>query len=124
MFGLIVRLGVVLGASILWLAGLRLFLRSDLSGRRKVAWSAFLLLVGIGIGVVLPLAQVWTKFLLLIAILPVLGAADVWLLRSGHGVSFWIRACGFEVCTVFAAAAVARYLFDLAGVTALVTRAR
>ena len=53
----------------------------------------------------LPLSQVWTKFLLLIVILPVLGLADVLLLRSGRGLSFWIRACGFEVCTVFGVAA-------------------
>jgi hypothetical protein len=124
MLALIVRWGVVLGASILWSAGHRLFLRAGLSRRRKLVWTAFLLVVGIGIGVVLPGDQVWRKFLLLIAILPVLGAVDVWLLRSRRGVSFWIRACGFEVCTVFVAAAVARYLLDLAGVVAFVTHAR
>jgi hypothetical protein len=55
----------------------------------------------------------------LIVILPVLGLADVLLLRSGRGLSFWIRACGFEVCTVFGVAAAARVLLDLAGATAL-----
>jgi hypothetical protein len=86
-----------------------------------VGWTALLVLAGLGIGVVLPLSQVWGKFLWSIVILPVLGLADVWLLRSGRGPSFWIRACGFEVCTVFGAAAAARYLLDLAGAAALVS---
>ena len=117
----LVRITIVVGAGVVWLAGLRLFLQSDLSRTKKVGWTAFLVLVGIGVGVVLPLSQVWSKFLLLIVILPVLGLADVLLLRSGRGVSFWIRACGFEVCTVFGAAAAARFLLDLAGAAALVT---
>jgi hypothetical protein len=75
-------------------------------------------LVGIGIGVVLPLRQVWSKFLLTIVIVPVLGLADVLLLGSRRGLSFWIRACGFEVCTVFAVAAAARLLLDVTGVAA------
>jgi hypothetical protein len=79
-----------------------------------------LLLAGIGIGLVLPLGQVWSKFLLAVAILPVLAATDVFLLRSGHGLSFWVRACGFEICTVFAAAGTARYLLDLVGVRSFV----
>lgn len=120
MLELLVRMAMVAGAGALWFAGFRLFLQSDLSRTRKVAWAAFLVLVGIGIGVVLPLSQVWRKFLLLIAILPVLGLADVLLLRSGRGLSFWIRACGFEVCTVLGAAAAARFSLDLAGTAALV----
>ena len=117
---LLVRTAILVGAGVVWFAGLRLFLQSDLSRRRKVGWTAFLFLVGIGIGVVLPLSQVWSKFFLLIVILPVLGLADVLLLRSGRGLSFWIRACGFEICTVFGAAAAARFLLDLAGAAALV----
>jgi hypothetical protein len=120
MLELLVRIAIVVGAGVVWFAGLRLFLQSDLSRTRKVGWTAFLVLVGIGIGVVLPLSQVWSKFFLLIVILPVLGLADVLLLRSGRGLSFWIRACGFEVCTVFGAAAAARFLLDLAGAAALV----
>mgnify|MGYP001558774424 CR=1 FL=1 len=111
---------LVFGAAALWMAGLRLFLRADLSRRRKLGWACFLILVGIGIAVALPLDQVWSKFLLVLAILPLLGAADVFLLRSGRGLSYWVRACGFEVGTVFAAAGVARYLFDTVGVRALV----
>lgn len=117
---LLVRTLILVGAGVVWFAGLRVFLQSDLSRRRKVGWTTFLFLVGIGIGVVLPLSQVWSKFFLLIVILPVLGLADVLLLRSGRGLSFWIRACGFEVCTVFGAAAAARFLLDLAGAAALV----
>ena len=116
----LLRIAIVIGAGLVWFAGLRLFLQSDLSRPRKVGWTAFLILVGIGIAVVLPLSQVWRKFFLLILILPLLGLADVLLLRSGRGLSFWIRACGFEVCTAFGAAAAARLLLDLAGVLALI----
>ena len=112
--GLLVRIALVTGAGVLWFAGLRLFLRSDLSRTRKAGWTAFLVLVGIGIGVVLPLSQVWSKFLVLILIVPALGLADAWLLRSRRGPSFWIRACGFEVCTVFGVAAATRFVLDLA----------
>lgn len=120
MLELLVRLAIVVGAGVVWFAGLRLFLQSDLSRTRKAGWTAFLVLVGIGIGIVLPLSQVWSKFFVLIVILPVLGLADVLLLRSGRGLSFWIRACGFEVCTVFGVAAASRFVLDLAGAAALV----
>jgi hypothetical protein len=119
MLDLLIRITVVVGGGILWLAGMRLFLQTDLSRRRKLGWTAVLLLVGIGIGVALPLSQVWSKFPWLIVILPALGLADVWLLRSGRGLSYWIRACGFEVYTVFVAAAAARYLLDLLGAAPL-----
>lgn len=107
----------MIGAGVLWLAGLRVFLQSGLSRGKKLRWAAFLLLIGSGIGVVLPFDQLWRKFLWLMVLLPVLGLADVWLLRSGRSLSFWIRACGFEVCTVFAAAAAARFVINLAGHT-------
>jgi hypothetical protein len=116
---LVVQATILVGAGIVWFAGLRLFLQSDLSRRKKEGWTAFLFLVGISIGIVLPLSQVWSKFFLLIVILPVLGLVDVMLLRSGRGLSFWIRACGFEVCTVFGAAAATRFLLDLASAAAL-----
>jgi hypothetical protein len=64
----------------------------------------------------------WSKFLLILAIVSVLAAADVLLLRPGRSLSFWIRACGFEVCTVFAATGTARYLFDLLAIGPLVER--
>ena len=119
MFEALLGIVIVVSAGLLWFAGLRLFLHSELSRSRKVAWTAILLLVGTGIGIVFPLSQVWSKFLLLIVVLPVLGLADVWLLRSRRGLSFWIRACGFEVCTVFGAAAAARFSFDFANLAAL-----
>ncbi len=63
---------------------------------------------------------VWNKLLLVLALLPL--AADAWVLRSGHGLSFWIRASGFEVCTTFVAAGIARRVFDLLGVGPMVGR--
>jgi hypothetical protein len=111
----LVQTVIIVGAAGLWLAGLRLFIHSGLSLARKVGWATFLVGVGIGAGAVLPLSQVWTKFVLLVMILPLLAVADVFLLRSRRGFSFWIRACGFEVCTVFGAAAAARLLLDMAG---------
>ncbi len=120
MLGGLARIAIVVGAGVVWFAGLQLFLQSDLSRTRKVGWTAFLVFVGIGIGVVLPLTQVWSKFFLMIVILPALGFADVLLLRSRRGLSFWIRACGFEVCTVFGVAATSRALLNLVGVAALV----
>lgn len=103
----------VLAVSVaLWGAGLSLFLRADMTTRRKVAWSGFLVLVGIWVGAVLPLPQVWTKFLWIMAILPLIAVADVFLFRSRRGLTYWIRACGFEVMTVFAIATAARYALD------------
>jgi hypothetical protein len=121
MLELLGRIAIVTGAGVLWFAGLRLFLQSDLSRTRKVGWTAFLVLAGIGIGVVLPLSQVWRKFCALLVILPLLGFADIWLLRSQRGLLFWIRACGFEACTVFGAAAATRFALNLAGAEALIT---
>lgn len=117
MVDVLIELVIAIGAGVVWLAGLRLFLQSDLSRTRKAGWTAFLVLVGIGIGMVLPLSEVWSKFLVLVVILPLLGLADVWLLQSGRGLLFWIRACGFEVCTVFGVAAASRFVLDLAGDT-------
>ena len=116
----LVRIAIVVGAAVLWLSGLRLFAQSGLSPARKVGWATFLVVVGIGIGIVLPLRQVWIKFSLLVVILPVLAVVDVLLLRSRRGLSFWIRACGFEVCTVFGVAAAVRLLLDMVDTAALV----
>lgn len=120
----LVRIAIVVGGAVLWLAGLRLFGQSGLSRAKKAGWTTFLVVVGIGVGVVLPLNQVWAKFVWLIVILPPLALADVLLLRSRRGLSFWIRACGFEVCTVFGVAAAARLLLDMAGAAALIPAAR
>lgn len=117
-------MALLLGAAALWVAGFRLFLQADLSRTRKVTWTAFLVLVGTGIGLVLPLDEVWSKFWLLMLILPVLGLVDVLLLRSARGVWFWIRACGFEVCTVFGTAAAVRFCLDLTGAAALLSAGR
>ncbi len=109
-------------AAAFWVAGLRLFVRADMTRRWKLGWCGFLVLIGVAIGVVLPLGQLWRKFLLIMVLLPVIAVADVYLLRTRRGLSYWIRACGFEVGTVFAVAAAARVGLDAAGVIALVER--
>jgi len=81
-----------------------------------------LVFVGFGIGLFFPSEWIWRRFLVLMLSLPILAIADVWLLHSRRGVSFWVRACGFEVCTVFGMAGVARYWLDWAGVTAFLRR--
>lgn len=110
---------VLLAGAILWLAGLRLFIGARLSRRRKLVWTTCLLVTGGLIGVLLSGPQVWEKFLILLALLPVLGVIDIVLLRSRRGLSFWIRACGFELGTVFGMAGVARILCDAAGIAAV-----
>ena len=110
---------ILIVSAALWAAGLRLFVRSSLGRRWKVAWTAVLLLIGVCIGVVLPLQDVWKKFLWVMAVLPVIAAADVFLFRSSRGLTYWIRACGFEAVTVFAVAAAARYALDAAHIGAL-----
>jgi len=118
MFDILWRSGVVIVGAALWLTGLRLFLRAELSGRRKLAWSACLVGVGVVIGLLLSRTQVWEKFLILLALLPALGAADTLLLKTRRGFSFWVRACGFELGTVFGVAALTRLLCDAAGFSA------
>lgn len=107
-------------AAALWAAGLRVFLHSGLTVQRRLSWSGFLLLVGIAVAFVLPLPQIWNKFLIVLAIIPLAAAADLWLFRSGRSFSFWLRACGFEAGTVFFAAMGTRLLLDAAGIAALV----
>ncbi len=118
-----IRTVIVVGAGVLWVAGLRLFLLSDLPRRKKVGWSGVLVIAGAVIGVLLSSSQLWSKFVVLVLILPLLALLDVCLLRMRRGLMFWIRACGFEVCTVFGAAAGTRCLLNLLGVApALVVR--
>lgn len=114
---------LLVAAALLWAAGLRLFLAAGMTTRRKLLWSAFLVAAGIAIGFVLPLREVAIKFLWVLAILPILAAIDVFLLRSSRGLAYWIRACGFEVVTVFAVAAGARWILDRVGVGPIVERA-
>ncbi len=118
----LVRSFVIAAATVLWFAGLRLFIQSGLSSRRRIVWTACLAGVGIAIGLLLSASQVWQKFLILLALLPALAAVDILLMRSGRGLTFWIRACGFEVVTVFALAAVTRLLCDRAGFAAFLER--
>lgn len=121
-FGFPLIAGVLVVAAALWVAGLRLFVQADLTKTRKLAWSCFLIAVGIGAGLVLPLRELWSTFLRVMILLPFIAVADVFLLRSKRGLSYWVRGCGFEVGTVFAVAAAARLGFDLAGVKAVVDR--
>lgn len=113
---------VVIAAGVLWLVGLRLFLGTTLSGRRKMTWTACLLGTGGAIGVLLTGPQVWQRFLILFLLVPVLGVIDIALLRARRGLSFWIRACGFEVGTVFGMAAGTRLLCDAVGFVAVLGR--
>jgi hypothetical protein len=72
---------------------------------RKIVWSLFLVAVGVAIGVLLPPRGIRDRFLILLAALPVLAWIDIHLAKSNRTFQFWFRACAFEVCTVFAAAA-------------------
>jgi len=115
-------LAVVVGCAALWAMGLKLFLDSGLPYRRKAGWTILLVCAGAVIGCLLQLDALWRRFLVLLWLLPLLGLLDVFLLRSRRDAWFWIRACGFEVCTVFGTAAAARYLLDRVGVGPLLTQ--
>lgn len=97
----------------LWLMGVRLFWNAPLSWRYKLSWSLLLLLVGAGAGTLLRYDQIIQKFLLALAWVPILAVVDVGLLHSQRGVSFWVRACGFEVCSVFGVALVTRLVENM-----------
>ncbi len=119
MFEFLFRFGILVAGAVLWLTGLRLFIAAKLPCRRKVGWSGCLVVIGALIGLLLSRAQVWEKFLIVLTLLPLLAAADIFLSRSGRRLSFWIRACGFEVGTVFGVAGVTRFLCDTAGLGTL-----
>lgn len=103
---------VLIAGALLWVAGLSLFVRADLTTRWKLGWVAFLVVVGIAVAVVLPLHEVRAKYVFLLAVIPLLAVADVYLFRSRRTLSYWVRACGFEGGTVFGVAALSRYAFD------------
>jgi hypothetical protein len=101
--------GVFLGLGLLlWASGVVLFLRSKQSPAKKAVWAAFLVAVGAAIGYLLPLVVIRNRFLLLLAVLPIVALVDVRLSRSNRSFWFWFRACAFEVCTVFGSAAITR----------------
>jgi hypothetical protein len=118
----LVTSSVLVLAAALWGAGLWLFVRADMTRRWKIVWTCSLLCIGVGVGLLLPARDVWSKFLWVMALLPAIAAADVLLFRSRRGMTYWIRACGFEVVTVFAAAAIARYALDLLRIDPLAGR--
>jgi hypothetical protein len=92
----------------LWATGVWLFAHSGLTRRKKVLWALFLISVGVAVGFLLPLAAIRNRFLILFALLPVLALIDVKLAQSNRTFLFWLRACSFEVCTVFTSAALTR----------------
>lgn len=101
---------------LLWASGLVLFLRSPLSRTRKLIWTSVLVAIGIGMGFLLSAAAIREKFVIVVVLLPLLALADVKLMSSHRGFTFWLRACGFEVCTAFAVAAWCRYLIGTVSV--------
>lgn len=104
---------LVAGAAVLWVAGLRLFLSSGLSLGHRLIWSAVLVVTGAAIGALLSQDGISIRFIIALALVPLLGLADVLVLRSKRAWSFWLRACGFEVCTVFGIAALVRKSLDV-----------
>jgi hypothetical protein len=98
--------------SLLWFSGAWLFARSGLARRRKVAWTFFLLGIGAVVGLLLPLDGIRDRFLIVLALVPVLALIDIRLAKSNRTFSFWLRACSFEVCTVFAFAALTRFALN------------
>lgn len=97
---------------LLWASGLILFLRSPSSLRRKVIWTLVLVTMGVVVGWLLPASAIREKFAIVIVLLPLLALADVTLMSSHRGFMFWLRACGFEICTVFAVAAWCRFVIN------------
>jgi len=93
----------------LWASGVWLFSHSGLAPRKKALWAVFLAALGVAVGLLLPLVAIRNRFIVLLALLPVLALLDLKLARSHRTLLFWVRACSFEVCTVFACAALTRF---------------
>ena len=98
---------------LLWTSGVWLFMRSGLTALKKALWALFLVGVGVTVGLLLPLAAIRNRFLVLLALLPVLAFIDLTLARSNRTFRFWLRACSFEICTVFACATLTRLALTL-----------
>ena len=114
-------LPVAVGA-ILWVLGLQLYLRAEYSPRDKFIWTGVLIIVGIAIGLLLPAPSIRGKFILLLLALPILAAVDLLFLRPARTLSFWVRACGYEVCTVFGVAGLTRLLLNAIGIAPILAR--
>ena len=71
---------------------------------------------GAGVGLLLSRDAILHRFIVVLLLLPLLAAVDLLGFHSTRTFSFWLLACGFEVCTVFAAAFIARHILDLAGI--------
>jgi len=109
----VVAWGVFIGLGpVLWSSGLWLFLFSSLSRPRKTAWVAFLVALGVAVGYGLSFSSIRNRFLVLLAALPLLAMVDVKFAKSDRRFSFWLRACSFEICTVFGSAALTRITLD------------
>ena len=98
---------------LLWASGVWLFAHSGLTPRKKTLWVLFLVALGGAIGLLLPLAAIRNRFLVLLALLPFVALIDIKLARSNRMFLFWVRACSFEVCTVFGCAALTRFALTL-----------
>lgn len=98
---------------LLWASGVWLFAHSGLTPRKKALWALFLVALGFAVGLLLPLVAIRNRFLVLLALLPVLALIDLKLARSNRTLLFWVRACSFEVCTIFACAALTRLALTL-----------
>ena len=99
--------------ALLWASGAWLFAHSGLTARKKTLWALFLVCIGVVVGLLLPLSAIRNRFLILMALLPVLALVDLKLAKSKRTFLFWVRACSFEVCTVFACAVLTRLVLTL-----------
>lgn len=93
---------------VLWAIGMSLFVRASLTRSRKTVWTLLLVTAGIAVGVVLPFDAIQNRYFLLVLLLPVLALIDIKLSRSNRSFLFWLRACLFEISTVFLAATLTR----------------
>lgn len=98
---------------ILCVSGVWLFIHSSLERRKKIIWTLVLIALGAVIGFLWSFDMIRKKYFLVLLMLPLLAVLDVWLAISERSFSYWFRACAFELCTVFATAAIFRYILNL-----------